>query len=140
MFFLINPFVGAGNIKFGMTPDQVRLLLGGGFDSFKRTESSAFPCDYFEDLGVFFYYNSSGVLEAIEFTEPAAPEFEKKDLLKISLKDLIKLLSDKDKGLEIESDSLTSHALGIGAYAPDADEDPSLPAESIIIFEKGYYD
>lgn len=34
MRFLIIPFVGAGKIKFGMTPEQVRLLLGGVFDSF----------------------------------------------------------------------------------------------------------
>ena len=38
--------MGAGKIKFGMTPEQVRLLLGGVFDSFKRTEESVFPCDY----------------------------------------------------------------------------------------------
>jgi len=118
--------VGAGKIKFGMTPDQVRLLLGEVFDSFKRTEEYVFPCDYFENLGVFAYYNASGVLEAIEFTEPAVP--------------LITYLSDKDKDLEVESDSLTSHVLGIGAYAPDADDNTSLPAESIIVFENGYYD
>lgn len=55
MRFLIIPFVGAGQIKFGMTPEQVRLLLGEVFDSFKRTEESVFPCDYFENLGVFAY-------------------------------------------------------------------------------------
>lgn len=132
--------MGAGKIKFGMTPEQVRLLLGGVFDSFKRTEDSVFPCDYFESLGVFAYYNSSGVLEAIEFTEPAVPEFEEMDLLKIHFKDLIKYLSDKDKGLEVESESLTSHVLGIGAYAPDADDNTSSSAESIIVFENGYYD
>ena len=140
MRFLISPFVGAGKIKFGMTPDQVRLLLGEVFDSFKRTEENVFPCDYFENLGVFAYYNASGVLEAIEFTEPAVPEFEEMDLLKIHFKDLITYLSDKDKDLEVESDSLTSHVLGIGAYAPDADDNTSLPAESIIVFENGYYD
>lgn len=104
MRFLISPFVGAGKIKFGMTPDQVRLL-GGVFDSFKRAEESVFPCDYFENLGVFAYYNASGVLEAIEFTEPAVPEFEEMDLLKIHFKGLITYLSDKDKGLEVESAS-----------------------------------
>ncbi|MDX7829594.1 hypothetical protein SJR89_21300, partial [Aeromonas caviae] len=74
------------------------------------------------------------------FTEPAVPEFEEMDLLKIHFKDLITYLSDKDKGLEVESESLTSHVLGIGAYASDADENTSSPAESIIVFENSYYD
>ncbi len=99
-----------------------------------------FPCDYFENFGVFAYYNASGVLEAIEFTEPAVPEFEEMDLLKIHFKDLITYLSDKDKGLEVESGSLTSHVLGIDAYAPDADDNTPSSAESIIVFENGYYD
>ncbi|MGR5280809.1 ABC transporter ATP-binding protein [Photobacterium damselae subsp. damselae] len=140
MYFLITSFAGAGSLKFGMTPDEVRSLLGANFKSFKRMPNSEFPCDYFESLGVFVYYKLPGVVEAIEFADPAAPEYENNNLLKLSFDDLKKILLGKDKKLEVESDSLTSHSLGIGVYAPDADEDPSLPVESIIVFEKDYYD
>lgn len=139
MSFLISTFVGAGSINFGMSPIEVRALLGGSFKSFKRTPNAEYPCDYYESLGVFVYYKLPGVVEAVEFAEPADPEFDGRSLFKLSFDDLKAMLLGKDKSLEIESDSLTSYKLGIGAYAPDADEDSSLPAESIIAFEDGYY-
>jgi len=47
---------------------------------------------------------------------------------------------EHDSDIEQTDDSLTSYKLGIGVYAPDADENPNLPPESVIAFEKGYYD
>lgn len=89
---------------------------------------------------MFVYYKHPGVVEAIEFTFPAVAEFENKNLLELSFKDLKSFISAKERGLKIEFDSLTSEMLGLGAYVPDADDNTSLPAESIIVFENGYYD
>ena len=79
MSFLIESFKGAGAIEFGMTPNQVRGCLGGGFKSFKRTPAAAIPCDYYDSLGIFVYYKLPGEVEAIEFASPACPEFENKN-------------------------------------------------------------
>ena len=122
-----------------MTPGEVRSLLGANFKSFMRTQDSEFPCACFESLGVFVYYKLPGLVEAIEFTDSATLEYESRDLFKLYFDDLRKMLLAKDNELEVESDALTSHRLGIGAYAPHAEEDPLLAVESIIVFEKGYY-
>jgi hypothetical protein len=139
MKFNIKAYSSIGTIKFGMRQSEVRNLLGTNYKSFKRTPASEYPCDYFKSLGVFVYYKKSGVVEAVEFATPAEPSFEGKDLLNLSYDDLRNFFQSKDANLEIEPDSLTSLLLGISAYTPDADENPQLPAESIIAFESGYY-
>lgn len=140
MSFPIVSYKGAGVIEFGMTREQVRKLLGGDFYSKKRTTMDDLPYDRFESLGIFVYYKLPGEVEAIEFISPASPVFDNQNLLALSYNDFKKFLIAKDPNLEIEIDSLTSYSLGIGAYTPDADEDPSWPVESVIVFEKGYYD
>lgn len=140
MIFSITPFKNAGVIKFGMHIDQVRATLGLAFESFKRTSTAALPCDYFSGIGVFVYYKPPGIVEAIEFSIPADLELNGINLLKLSYVDLKNLLKLEDENLDVEYDSLTSHKLGIGAYAPNAADDPYLPVESVIIFENGYYD
>lgn len=139
MKFQISPFMGAGELRLGMTPDQVRSVLGVEYRSFKRTPSTTYPHDYFTSLGVFAYYKAPGLLEAIEFTAPAEPIYKGKNLLNLPYVDLTRFLQSDDQDLEIKVDVLTSYRLGIGAWCPDAADDPSQPAETIIIFEKGYY-
>lgn len=139
MIFDISPLVGAGTLKFGMASNQVRKELGVNFKSFKRTPAAEMPCDYFDSVGVFVYYRKPDVVEAIEFALPAEPIFEEHNLLQMPFKDLLELLRAKDDQLEIEVDALSSNALGIGAYAPNAEESPDLPVDSIIVFERGYY-
>ncbi|MGI0120189.1 hypothetical protein [Zooshikella sp. RANM57] len=140
MSLIVKPNVGVGSIDFGMTPDEVRNILGVHYKSFKRTPSAAFPCDYFESLGIFVYYKQPGKVEALEFAEPSTPLFENISLLTLSFINLKSLLLKHDKNLEVDEDSLTSFKLGVGAYAPEAAEQPESKIESIIVFEKGYYD
>lgn len=47
---------------------------------------------------------------------------------------------EHDSDIEETDDGLTSYKLGIGIYAPDVDEKPSLTPESVIAFAKDYYD
>jgi len=140
MKFNIKSYSSAGPIKFGMRQSEVRDLLGTNYKSFKRTPASEYPCDYFKSLGVFVYYKNPGVVEAIEFAVPAEPIFESENLLNLSYEDLLVFFQMKDANLEIEPDSLISFLFGISAYTPNADENPQLPAESIIAFGNGYYD
>ena len=79
-------------------------------------------------------------MEAIEFSEPENPMFESQSLFRLSFDNLKKLLQSKDQNLEVETDSLTFYKLGVDAYAPDADKDENFPVESVMVFEKGYYD
>jgi hypothetical protein len=140
MRFDISTHQGAGSITFGMSPADARAQVGATFKSFKRTPQSTFPCDFFPSLGVFLYYTAQGQLEAIEFASPAQPHFQGSDLLKLSFSDLVALLSAVDPKIDIRDDGFTSRACGIGAYAPDASEDPAQPVETVLAFSASYYD
>jgi hypothetical protein len=139
MPFNIVSYQGAGGIRFGLSPTEVRDHLQSPFSSFKRTSASAYPCDHFESLRLFVYYGERGV-EAIEFATPAKAFFQDVDLLQLNLSDLTALLRKEDPALVVEDDGCTSVKLGIGAYAPQAGKSPAAQPESIIVFAKGYYD
>ncbi|HCG8219557.1 TPA: ABC transporter ATP-binding protein [Vibrio parahaemolyticus] len=139
MSYFINSMKGVGSISFGMTPKHVREALGSNYTSFKRTPDSTHPCDHFESLGIFVYYTKSGTVEAIELSKPAQAILDDKDLLQMPFYKLIETLKSRDSQLEVEPDGLISYIQGISAYAPDSDEYPEQPAESILVFEENYY-
>ncbi|OGU24485.1 MAG: ABC transporter ATP-binding protein [Hydrogenophilales bacterium RIFOXYD1_FULL_62_11] len=136
----IKPLQGFEKLKFGTQIDLVRESLGVAYKTFKRTSSAEMPCDFFESLGIFTYYKTTGVLEAIEFVSPARPFYGGVSLLEAGVDEIIKTLMEHDSDIEETNDGLTSYKLGIGIYAPDADENPNLPPESVIAFAKDYYD
>lgn len=140
MKFKIFPYLGAGEIRFGMSYEEVRAILGEEFESFKRSPETVFPSDYYMKHGVFIYYTSAGKVEAIEFSSQANVTLEGNSLFDKSYAELESFFLLKDQEMEIEYDDFTSYKLGVGAYAPNKNEDQDLAVESIIVFEKGYYD
>jgi hypothetical protein len=139
MKFEINPKVGAGPVRFGMDTNSVRRALGGQFDSFLKTPASAVPCDYYERLGVFAYYKPPGILEALEFVEPAELYFNGRSLLGEPASIVKQVLDQLDKNLELDSSGMISHQLGIGILAPGWDDNEYVLVQGVIIFEDGYY-
>ena len=140
MDFEIKPLKGVGAIEFGMTPLEVRNRLGGEFKSFKRSSMAAFPCDYFQSVGIFAYYRASGELEALEFASPAQPVLEGANLLSMSFSAAKAFLSSRDSALENKGDSAIAHAVGVSVYASTAKKNPMTPCESVLVFAPGYYD
>lgn len=140
MMFEIHSHQGAGPVRFGMTATEVRAALGVEYETFKRSPEDAHPTDYFNALGCFVYCNAGGQSIALEFAEPARPMFNGLDLLNMGFADLLKRIGEIDPEASVEVDGFTSFHLGIGAWAPAADEEPDEPAEAIIAFVPGYYD
>jgi hypothetical protein len=140
MRFEIRPYEGAGKLHFGMRALEVKGLLGEASDSFFKLPSDILASEQYETENLFIYYKEPGNVEAIEFYPPAKVFLESTELFSLSYEELKTLLLTLDPELEVEVDSLTSYRLGIGAYTPNAEEDSPLPAESIIAFEKGYYE
>jgi hypothetical protein len=140
MTFDIRPYEGAGKLYFGMTSVEVRKVLGEPSNTFFKTSSDTLETERYEHDNLFIYYKEPSNIEAIEFYSPSQVIFDGIKLFELSYEALKTLLLKLDSELEIEVDGLTSYKLGIGAYAPNADEDGSLAVESIIIFEKGYYE
>jgi hypothetical protein len=56
MEFPINPYVGIGVVRFGMSRRQVRKALGGMVKEFKKTPKSESLTDAFDQLGIYVYY------------------------------------------------------------------------------------
>jgi len=139
MEFQISPLKGVDGIDFGMAPSDVRRHFNSEPKSFKRTPEDSFPCDYFEAQGVFFYYDSDGRLEAVEFAFPAQPSVKDHKLLGLGLDEVTTALCGFDSEVKKEADGAIAYQLGVSIYAPLAKEDPRAPVESVLAFRQGYY-
>src|SRR5450432_1996097 len=140
MQFAISPLKGVGDAEFGMSPDEVRARFGTNFRSFKRSPQAASPCDYFEQLGAFFYYDAESRLEAVEFAPPARPTVAGEELLGLHFEEACASLRALDRHVEQELDGAIARRLGVSIYAPLARDAPAATVESVLAFRSGYYD
>lgn len=134
----IKPYVGVDDINLGMTVMQIEALQGEPAGKIKRGSDPGLLSDVYPDF--FVYYKNPGICQAIEFHKPARVFFENHNLLEEPYQRIVGHLRQLDSELIIDDDGLTSYKFGIGIYAPSADGDPSYVAESVIVFERGYYD
>jgi hypothetical protein len=72
MDYTIYPFEGLGAIRFGMTPQQVREVVGEPDSTFMKSDK--FPSDDYFDLDFHVHYDESGLCEAVEIFSPYAQE------------------------------------------------------------------
>jgi hypothetical protein len=138
MKFSIESYIGVGKILLGMTSQQIEDILSEKPRKFKKFRDDEFETDAFDMCYV--YYKSPGICEAIEFFKPVIVTFSGINLMEKSYADVKNLFLSMDEDTECEDSGLTSYKYGIGIYAPFATDEPSEPAEGVIIFEKGYYD
>jgi phenylalanyl-tRNA synthetase beta subunit len=92
--FAIEPFVGAGSLKFGMSRDEIRKLLGKPF----RTVNGM---DQFTKLGITVNYNEDEKCNWLGFSDhpQSIVTFQGRQLLHVLLKDLRKWLKKLDSDL-----------------------------------------
>jgi hypothetical protein len=140
MNYTIHPFRGVGAVEFGMTPEEVRSRVRSDFKLFKRSPDVPFPSDYFPKEHAFFYYDASGLLEAIEFAPPARPTVNGLDLFSLTFGQAVTKLAVLDDTLKEGVDGAIAHRLGVSIWAPSAKYDRNAPVESVLAFRKGYYD
>jgi hypothetical protein len=138
MQFPIEPYVGAGPIRLGMTSQEIQNALSEVPKKFKKFKDDEFQTDSFKTF--FAYYKRPGVCEAIEFHQPADVTFRGVQLLNVPFEQSRKMFESLDDGTVVDNTSLTSYKYGIGLYAPFADDEPNLPPEGVIVFERNYYD
>lgn len=142
MKFDIYPYIGVGNIKLGMTPDEIKKIVGEKKSSFKRNEEDYFETDEFDSNGTNFFvsYGKDGKVDSIEFALPSEIYILNENLYGKSFEKIRKLLKKMDSELEDDGYSITSYKFGIGVYCPEADENEDACPESIIVFKENYYD
>src|SRR5689334_7374493 len=109
----IEPSVAVGPFRLNMTRDQIAELSHRlGVEPMRGSRGSS-PYDYFEDMGIFCYYDASNLLEAVEFAEPASPELDGKNLLLFNIGEAIAFLKERDPLLSVDNDGATSFQLGV---------------------------
>jgi hypothetical protein len=138
--FEIESYQGILNCHFGMDTSQIRKVLGAPTKTFKKTSTSVYPTDAFDNLGVHVFYKQPGVCEAIELFSPAQPTFQNRQLIGQPFNQLRDWLRSLDSEVEIDKVGLTSYQFGFGLYAPFAGDEPDGIVEAVIVFERGYYD
>jgi hypothetical protein len=136
----IDPYFGVGPIKLGMSAEEVRTALGLPFKTFKKTPTALMPTDVFHGVGIYVYYKTPGVCEAVEMANPADPVLHGMSFMAKPLSEVSAWLESRDAKIVINDSGLTSLKYGIGLYAPHAAKQPDDPVEAVIVFERGYYD
>lgn len=140
MKLVIHPYKGIGPIEFGMSRQQVRAALGVPVESFMRTEDDVAETDEFSNLGIFVEYDSEDLCVAVEVTDPGEPEFQGRNLLRLPYNEVKGWFESYEGEIDVDDSGLTSLRFGIGVYAPQSEDDPSLLAEAVIVFKERYYD
>jgi hypothetical protein len=134
----IDSYVGVDSIKLGMKIADVRKIMDEDPDtSFNKAEMCT---DGYLKNSFQVFYKEPGICEAIEAYTPTDITFKDKKLLSEPFNKIRQWLEQEDDAIDIDNAGLTSYKLGIGLYAPAHMENPDCPIESVIVFEKGYYD
>lgn len=145
MTYTITPFVGVGELQFGMDRNHINrhILQGYHFDSQENENvvtAEKSTNDFFEQGIALGYMNSDFRLKYILFIGQSV-YFHGRDLSEMNYAECLAYLSAFDKAIEVEEYvGFTSYQLGIAIYAPNATEDPKTHIECITIAEKGYFE
>jgi hypothetical protein len=137
MIFNIFPFEGVREARFGMGPGEVRKIFGAGYKSFKKSKEDAFPTDYYEQMGVFLYYDHSAKLEAVEFALPANPQFRGIPFLHKSYVELTDTFQAETLAFSVDDDGVTLPEVGVALWFPTLKSEQTLPPESVLVHKTG---
>ena len=75
MDYTIYPFEGLGAIRFGMTPQQVREVVGEPVGTYRVSKNSKFPTDDYFNLGFHVHYDDElGLCSSVGIFSPYAEE------------------------------------------------------------------
>ena len=138
MNFEIVPYVGAGCIKLGMERAEIRKCFNNIYRESKKSSSTGNTSDVFDCCYV--YYKEQDTCEAIEFFGEAQATIDGKIMLGEPYSRVKNMFEAIDNSISFGDSGFTSFKYGVGVYAPFAQDEPDEPVESVIVFEKGYYD
>lgn len=128
MDYEIEPYVGVGPIRFGMTRKEIGAVLSAERqDAPKRGTDK--PGDYYPTLGLFIDYRFPGVCGFIECGGPLLFTFQGQAFLGPPYGTARAWLALRDPGLETDGAGLISRHFGIALYAPLAEAEPEEPVE-----------
>jgi hypothetical protein len=135
----IEPYVGVGPIRLGMTREEVRSLIEAERKPALHRGADK-PGNWFPTLGLFVDYRAPGACEFLEFVGPLSPTFQGQTILGQPYRQARGWFEAADPGCEMDGAGLISKRFGIALYAGSAEKEPDWPVEAVALFERGYYD
>jgi hypothetical protein len=135
---IIDPYVGVGPIRIGMTAEEVTNLLGPPHHT---TDKASLVCLCYFDSAVQVALKDPGVCEAVEVWGPPAQVSLKSELLiGRRFHEIRRWFRKLDPSVAVTSTGLKSFEYGVALYARDALGSPRDPVESVLVFERDYYE
>jgi hypothetical protein len=138
--FVVDPLKGVGPIRFGMTRAEVEQVMG---KTPERDEKGRYPIalyDYFQDDGVFVFYDPTDHAIAAEFFEFGELECPPDGTFARPFDDVLAWVKRRDPNVVIETGNhFRSEALGM-AGAPREDDAEDKSAESLLFHQPRYYE
>ncbi len=139
--FEITPYLAVGPLKLGMSRETVRKVLGGKAEAFMKSQDSSSPADSFNAIHVHVHYHASNYCVAVEFFGPEViPTFRGQQLLGLPYNQMDQWLKKIDPDVKRLASGSLSLTFGFGLSTTNAIEASENPVESVIVFEKDYYD
>jgi hypothetical protein len=95
--FVIEPLVGVGLVRFGMTKDEVSHAFTYVYRSSFPASDSKFRSDYIEVVGLIVHYDDEGRVNSIVVSQPKSDlvslELLGRDVTSITMREAVELLS-----------------------------------------------
>lgn len=139
----IQPYVGVGQIKFGMERDEIHEIIDSQVKIFQKGPFSRVPTSHFIGLGVQVFFDENDLCEAVELSLPSEPIFRKKNLLKRLSIEKLKFWFESIGANTILDDQGTGFTVpdfGIGFYTESYDYLKAKRPRTVIVYKHGYYD
>jgi hypothetical protein len=139
MIFMIEPYVRAGEIEFGMSQAQVRKL----FPDEPIVAHHQDLWDIYHEIGlqVAFKYEPPHICQAVMFYKPANVSVLSYDLLEVnSIKNLKEIFENLNFKLLVNTEGIIINELGVFLSTQDYEIFENEPPESVVAFVQGYYD
>lgn len=130
----IISFTQVGNLIFGTKREEIRKILGAGFNVFRKSQWEPNTTDDYQAFGLHLYYTENDELEFIEMFPPANPLFQGIKL-QGSIDDVLNMLYQFDTNPETDGASYIFQKIGISIYSQREDKQ----IEAVSAFSKGYY-
>ena len=131
----IEPFVGLGELEFGMSRTETRRLLNTDVVSFRKTPSEIQLTDDYSGIGFHLYFDENDNLEFIETFTPCPVEYEGMRFLGIPLEQVLAEANSRGMAYEqlLSQEACFFKNLGFVLYVPE------VIVEAVSIYKKGYH-
>ena len=135
LIFALEPQKSLGPVAFGTNRSVVRQSFSEQPHCFRRVPDSPL-CDAFYQSTLFVYYNSAGLVEAVEAAQPNSITIYGDDLMRRSQRSLRLQLLAQGFNVVTDSEGVTSSDAGMSAWFPDP---LATEPTSILAAQSGYF-